>query len=64
MFKVMESVVEKINTTNNGKLMLVNLTAEERKVVGDMKVQGMVRSATFLNFGDSIKLTERYKRTL
>ena len=50
-----ESIAEKIKTTNNGKLMLNNLTKEERDMVPTLTQAGMLKRATFIESGDSIR---------
>ena len=51
-----ESIAAKIKTTNNGKLMLVNLTKEERAMVPTLTQAGLLKRASFLQSGDSVRL--------
>lgn len=52
------AVAEKINGTNNGKLMLKNLTPEERTDVPYWIELGLVERDTFIAHNDSIRLTD------
>lgn len=50
-------IAEKIATTNNGKLMLQNLTRDERAEVPELVNKGLLRRATFLDYNDAIRLS-------
>ena len=52
------AVAEKINGTNNGKLMLQNLTREERADVPYWIELGLIEHATFVAHNDAIRLTD------
>lgn len=52
-------ILDVISTTNNGKLMLKNLTKEQMKWVSFMKQQGYIRTSTFMTQGDAIVWTDK-----
>lgn len=53
---VTASILNKIRTTNNGKLMLKNLDADERAAVPMLIRAGILKPAAFLRCGDAVRL--------
>lgn len=51
-----QTINAKINSTNNGKLMLHNLTADERKALPALMQTEFYVWAKVLNSGDSIRI--------
>lgn len=45
-----------VETTNNGKLMLKNIPREARSYVGLLVSDGKLRTAQFIEYGDSVRL--------
>jgi len=49
-------IYNKINLSNNGKMMLKNFTKEEKLVIGEMKTKNLVAPAQFMTLADSVKI--------
>jgi hypothetical protein len=49
-----DEIKREVSTTNNGKLMLVNLPIHLRKYVDPLIKMGYLKPAAFMKFGDSI----------
>jgi len=45
-----------VETTNNGKLMLKNIPREARSYVGLLVSDRKLRTAQFIEYGDSVRL--------
>jgi hypothetical protein len=54
--RTLESIMQKIDSTNNGKLMICNLTKVERSALPEYLKAEFFTYATFLNHGDAIRV--------
>ena len=59
MDDIRAALISEIEMTNNGKLMRCNVPANLRGAVDELLRTGFLVSATFLEFGDSIKLASK-----
>lgn len=55
-----QSIAVKIQSTNNGKLMLKNLTPEEKNCVPGLVEVGVLKYVTFMQAKDSIRLSKQF----
>lgn len=51
-----QDIFDNINMCNNGKMLFCRFTIEERVVVKQMLEEGILAKATFMNFGDAVRI--------
>ena len=56
MNEIKAALTAEINMTNNGKLMIANVPQELRSSLPGLLDEGFIVKATFLSYGDAIRL--------